>query len=198
MAERPSLHVAVAGQKNKASEYNDNFEMMMDYVEEACTEATDYVDDQVDSKANLTLSNVTSLSDAVKTLLGNDYAKKDLSNVTGGSITGKMTTTDKNNIIGFTAPDWTRAYSVAWQSSKYTIPADGYFSFAMGGSDGSNNYCYIQSSGSSTKRPILQFAASAYDSDRVLRTCIRVNKNDVITGNVYTTQTAYFIPMKGA
>lgn len=82
MAERPSLHIAVAGQKSKASEYNDNFDMMMDYVEEVCEEATDYVDDQVDNKADKTLSNVTGLSDEIKALLSNDYATKDLSNTT--------------------------------------------------------------------------------------------------------------------
>lgn len=50
---RPSLHVAVAGTKNKASEYNDNFDMMMDYCEEVSQAAKDYVDANVDGKAEL-------------------------------------------------------------------------------------------------------------------------------------------------
>ncbi|MCQ2975134.1 MAG: hypothetical protein MJ211_10060 [Bacteroidales bacterium] len=31
---RPSLNLAVAGQKCRASEYNENFELMMDYIED--------------------------------------------------------------------------------------------------------------------------------------------------------------------
>lgn len=45
MATRPELHIAVAKQKSKASEYNDNFDMMMDYCEAVSTEAKNYVDD---------------------------------------------------------------------------------------------------------------------------------------------------------
>lgn len=123
MAERPSLHIGVAGQKNKASYYNDNFDMMMDYVEECMQESKDYVDDNVDNKANLTLSNVTSLSDAVKTLLGNEYAKKDLTNISG-SISGTMTSTDKANILDWMMPNLTGRISV---SLPYTAPSAGWF-----------------------------------------------------------------------
>ena len=35
MATRPSLHEAVAGQKSKASDYNENFTLMMGYVEDS-------------------------------------------------------------------------------------------------------------------------------------------------------------------
>lgn len=41
---RPELHIAVAGQKNKASEYNDNFDMMMTYCEAEAQTSKDYVD----------------------------------------------------------------------------------------------------------------------------------------------------------
>ena len=44
MATRPELHIAVAKTKSKASEYNENFTMMMDYCEAVSTEAKDYVD----------------------------------------------------------------------------------------------------------------------------------------------------------
>lgn len=44
MAERPSLHIAVAKTKSKASEYNDNFDMMLDYIDASIDEAKDYVD----------------------------------------------------------------------------------------------------------------------------------------------------------
>lgn len=44
MATRPTLHVAVAKKKNKASEYNENFNMMMDYCETVAAETTSYVD----------------------------------------------------------------------------------------------------------------------------------------------------------
>ena len=44
MAIRPSLNIAVAKRKNKASEYNENFELMMDYIDNTLDEAKDYVD----------------------------------------------------------------------------------------------------------------------------------------------------------
>ena len=44
MATRPELHEAVAGQKSKASEYNDNFEQIMDFVDNSIDEAKDYVE----------------------------------------------------------------------------------------------------------------------------------------------------------
>lgn len=44
MATRPELHIAVAKQKSKASEYNDNFDMMMDYIDAVALEDKTYVD----------------------------------------------------------------------------------------------------------------------------------------------------------
>lgn len=44
MATRPELNEAVAGQKNKASEYNENFTLMMGYIEDNLTESKNYVD----------------------------------------------------------------------------------------------------------------------------------------------------------
>lgn len=44
MATRPELHIAVAKQKSKASEYNDNFDMMLDYIDDSIQESKDYVD----------------------------------------------------------------------------------------------------------------------------------------------------------
>ena len=38
MTTRPELHEAIAGQKSKASEYNDNFDKIMDYVEDSLVE----------------------------------------------------------------------------------------------------------------------------------------------------------------
>lgn len=45
MATRPTLHVAVEKTKNTASDYNDNFDMMMDFIDASIDEAKDYVDD---------------------------------------------------------------------------------------------------------------------------------------------------------
>ena len=45
MATRPTLHRAVAKNKNTASDYNDNFDMMMDFIDDSIGEAKDYVDD---------------------------------------------------------------------------------------------------------------------------------------------------------
>jgi len=44
MATRPELHIAVAKTKSKASDYNDNFDMMMDYCEAVALEDKTYVD----------------------------------------------------------------------------------------------------------------------------------------------------------
>lgn len=45
MATRPTLHIAVAKTKNTASDYNDNFDMMMDFIDNTLDECKDYVDD---------------------------------------------------------------------------------------------------------------------------------------------------------
>ena len=54
MATRPELHIAVAKTKSKASDYNDNFEMMMDYVDDSIQESKDYVDDYMPSISSST------------------------------------------------------------------------------------------------------------------------------------------------
>ena len=41
---RPELHIAVAGTKNTATNYNENFEMMMQYCEDEAGASKDYVD----------------------------------------------------------------------------------------------------------------------------------------------------------
>ena len=44
MATRPTLNVAVAGTKNTATKYNENFDLMMDFIDASIDEAKDYVD----------------------------------------------------------------------------------------------------------------------------------------------------------
>lgn len=48
MATRPELHIAVAKTKSKASDYNENFEMMMTYCEDVAAEDKSYADDAVE------------------------------------------------------------------------------------------------------------------------------------------------------
>ena len=45
MATRPVLHRAIEKTKNKASDYNENFDLMMDYIDNTLDECKDYVDD---------------------------------------------------------------------------------------------------------------------------------------------------------
>lgn len=45
MATRPTLHRAIEKTKNTASDYNDNFDMMMDFIDDSIDEAKGYVDD---------------------------------------------------------------------------------------------------------------------------------------------------------
>lgn len=60
MATRPTLHRAVAKTKNTASDYNDNFDMMMDFIDDSIAESKDYVDGfmpSVTGQAGKVLSN---------------------------------------------------------------------------------------------------------------------------------------------
>lgn len=58
MATRPELHIAVAKQKSKASEYNDNFDMMLDYIDDSIQESKDYVDDYMPTISSSTSGKV--------------------------------------------------------------------------------------------------------------------------------------------
>lgn len=66
MATRPELHIAIAKTKNKASEYNENFEMMMQYVDDSIQEAETYVDgfmpDQTGNSGRFLKTNGTTAS----------------------------------------------------------------------------------------------------------------------------------------
>ena len=53
MATRPILHEAVAGQKSKASDYNSNFSLMLDYIDDAIEENEDYTQAQLTTYANI-------------------------------------------------------------------------------------------------------------------------------------------------
>lgn len=44
---RPELHVAVANTKNTATNYNENFSMMLDYIDEEISDAKTYVDNAI-------------------------------------------------------------------------------------------------------------------------------------------------------
>lgn len=60
MATRPTLHRAVAKTKNTASDYNDNFDAMMDFIDDSIAEAKTYVDGfmpSVSGKAGKFLTN---------------------------------------------------------------------------------------------------------------------------------------------
>jgi hypothetical protein len=86
---RPTLHVAVAGQKSKASDYNDNFDLMMDYLEDSIDENRTYV------------SNVLSIYQTVNTL------------PTQGTVNLTIDTINKTTIdgsISFALPSVTDSY----------------------------------------------------------------------------------------
>lgn len=60
MATRPTLHTAVSGQKNKASDYNENFDLMMSFIDDSIAESKNYVDGfmpSVSGKADKFLTN---------------------------------------------------------------------------------------------------------------------------------------------
>lgn len=50
---RPELHIAIAGQKSKASDYNDNFDLMMDFVEDSMDESETYVQEQLTTYSDI-------------------------------------------------------------------------------------------------------------------------------------------------
>ena len=47
---RPELNIAVAGTKNTASDYNENFDLMLDYIDDETQAAKDYVDSYMPSQ----------------------------------------------------------------------------------------------------------------------------------------------------
>lgn len=67
MADRPELFVAVAGQKSKASEYNQNFEKIMDYVEDSIEEQQETMEETLSVYQDIVVPVATSGEIALET-----------------------------------------------------------------------------------------------------------------------------------
>lgn len=111
---------------------NDNFEYLDGKITDTAStiqgiegRLTSQIQTVSNNKANLTLSNVTSLSTAIKTLIGNDYAKKDLSNSTSPVVTAPyVKTTYTSGTSGYRI--WSDGFCVQWgrteeRQSKPTV-----------------------------------------------------------------------------
>ena len=109
MATRPTLHRAVAKTKNTASDYNDNFDMMMDFVDESIGEAKDYVDDFMPS--------VTGQAGKFLTNDGTDTSWVSLGNQPFGDYINGLVITkssdDKINVSAGSCYDYAKAVILA-------------------------------------------------------------------------------------
>lgn len=111
---------------------NDNFEYLDGKITDTAStiqgidgRLTSQIQTVSNNKANLTLSNVTSLSNTVKSLITNDYAKKDLSNSTSPVVTAPyVKTTYTSGTSGYRI--WSDGFCVQWgrtedRSNKPTV-----------------------------------------------------------------------------
>lgn len=109
------------GDKIKATDTNDNNQYLLDEITTSAGAISADVTTKLATKADLTLSNVTSLSAAIQTLLGDQYAKKDLSNTSGAF--SNISATDKATIVSLMMPNYSAGVSAP---NNYTCPKDGW------------------------------------------------------------------------
>lgn len=130
MTTRPDLHEAVAGQKSKASEYNENFTLLMGYVDDSVTESKDYVNNYVSSympsqtgnSGKFLSTNGTSASWTSLTSTFDGKANTNLDNITATAskkFDGQWV--QANNILGTSTSKSTYTCSLA-----SILPSDSY------------------------------------------------------------------------
>lgn len=85
--ERPELNIAVAKTKSKASDYNENFELMMKYCEDCADDTENYVQQQLTTYSDvntLSASGTVSLtSNTVNTITPTGAVTFSLPSITG-------------------------------------------------------------------------------------------------------------------
>ena len=98
MAIRPTLNIAVAKKKNKASEYNENFELMMDFIDSSIGEAKDYVDGYMPAVSASTATKFLTNNGSATSWqgLGNGFPFSDI-------INGLIVTKSSNDTVAVSA-----------------------------------------------------------------------------------------------
>lgn len=105
MATRPELHRAVQGTKNTATNYNDNFDAMMDFIDDSIDEAKSYVDDFMPSQtgqAGKTLMTDGTNASWVDT---NTYFNQLASSGTINLTTNSLNYIEPTGAVNFVLPD---------------------------------------------------------------------------------------------
>lgn len=174
MATKPVLRRAIAGQKSKASDYNWNFDQMINYLDNSVVELENETETINQTKATTSLNNLTA----------DGEARFDCKVNTDGSNLTNVSNVFKAKIVNWGIPDYDSRIDTGKQT-PYTAPCDGLFVYSNNSTDS-----YM---GSASVNGFLVSTLRAYTTD-----CFPVAKNDVIA-LAHTPQitTTYFVPMKG-
>lgn len=153
MAERPSLNIAVAKKKNKASEYNQNFTLMMDYIDATLQECKDYVDGYMPSISSSTKNKYLSNNGSAASWVG--MGNQPFSGYIDGLILTKNSD-DTLNISAGSCYDTTKTTILALLSStakqnETQSASTTYYVYIIG--DGTNIDFLITTSSSSPTLP---------------------------------------------
>lgn len=177
MATKPVLRRAIAGQKSKASDYNWNFDQMINYLDNSVVELeneTATINQAILTKATTSLDNLTA----------DGEARFDCKVNTDGSNLTNVSNAFKAKIVGWGIPDYDSRINTGKQT-PYTAPCDGLFVYSNNSTDS-----YM---GSASVNGFVVSTLRSYTTD-----CFPVAKNDVITlANTPQIATTYFVPMKG-
>ena len=156
MATRPELHEAVAGQKSKASEYNDNFDLMMDFVDNSIDEAKDYVEGFMPAISASTSGKLLT-NDGSDASWVNFINNKPFANIIDGLVVRRYS--DSNDTIKVTAGscyDDTNSIVLTLGNdvtvtNSGQLSGEGYFVYIIG--NGSSTDIIIDRSGSAPTTP---------------------------------------------
>lgn len=126
MATRPALRTAVAGNKIKASEYNDNFTDMLNYLEDVVDDMEDYVGNFIPDVTGQNGKFLKCPDGAHVEWSTINYAEKDLTNATPtGSFATSLNSAGIRTVLGYAINGygtWYRLWSDGWleQGGYYT------------------------------------------------------------------------------
>lgn len=187
-----SLQPIQFGTLASSEQVNDNFEYLDGRITDTAStisgvesNLSSQIQTVNNNKADRTLSNVTSLSDAIKALLSGAYANKDLSNVTGG-IAGALTADDKKAIAALSMPNYSAGVSIT-TNTDYTCTAEGWILLYDSNFQSGHRYFTING----TQYTFSGSGGNYIDSNFAI---IPVSTGDVVklTGGIIK-----FFPMKG-
>ena len=184
---RPSLHVAVAGTKNTATNYNENFDLMMTYCENEAQSAKDYVDSYMPTMTGQSGKFLTTDGTDASWASLDGKADTDLSNITSdafASVISSAQSSDKATITGWVMPDFSSGVGI---TTNYSAPKNGwiYVDFAAWSALGVTVYI---------NNVAVYRNVQAHDYTSENTSFIPISKDDVCTFNGGTVK---YFPCKG-